>query len=1172
MKRPSLRSSLAVLTALLVAAALGLWLTGRGVKERAVAVGLYENAPKIYVAGNGRPAGLFVELLDEIARREAWHLSYVRCSWADCLKLLEQGKIDLMPDVVYSAERAQQYDFHAVSVASQWSQIYSAPHLKMSTLGDLEGRRIALLKSGIQRAAFEQMMASGHYHYLPVLVDSLHEGYEAVEAGKADAVASNSFFAAYNGSRYRLQETPIVFQPGNLYFATAKGRNTDLLHRIDEHLSAWRRDPDSLYFSALHRAIAAPPEQLVPRWVWSSLASLIGGLLLLGALSLLLRRQVEQRTRALVATTRELEKQRANLEHLVAERTGELLTVFDSASNGIVLTKNRVIIRCNSRLDESLGYAPGEQIGRSTRHWYPDEEAFVKAGKMMYTQMAQGKTHRHEELLRRKDGSRFWSRMSVHAINPEDLGQGVVGIIEDITEERRAREEILSAKAQAEEATRMKSEFLANMSHEIRTPMNAILGMLYLALKGDLPPAQRKQLAKAQGAAHSLLGIINDILDFSKIEAGKLDLEQIEFGLDTVLEQLTDTVGFQAEHKGLELLLRYDPRIPPRLVGDPLRLGQILLNLCGNAVKFTESGEVELALRCVEASETELTLQVSVRDSGLGMTREVQDRLFEKFTQADQSTTRRFGGTGLGLAISKKLVEMMGGRIWVEHSEPGQGTTISFTTQLKIAEQAQIRQREQLEQAGPLLEGVRVLVVDDNEVSREILAETLRFFRLDVETAAGGAAAITALEQAGERAFDLVLLDWRMPGMNGDEVTQRIHRDARLARQPKIVMVTAYGRDDVFRLSEQAGVDGFLIKPVSPSTLLDTILSVLGRGRIFGTESESARESEPALGGQLSGARLLLVEDNEINREFASELLHSEGIAVDEALNGEQALERVQAKDYDAVLMDIQMPVMDGLDAARRIRALPGERFARLPIIAMTALAMVQDAERSQAAGMNDHVTKPIAPESLLAVLAKWIVLPEDRRTSVPNGESEQSNEQEIPPDLLALTSLEAREGVRRIGGRSEAYRRQLKRFGERYSDAVKELRQKIRANDIPGAEAHCHALKGVTGNLGAKALYQAITRIDEELKQSALPDAAELDQAQARLGEVLSEIGRLVAEPPARRRPSSQGRRAKASERATPRDRVRSRRSRNPARRARRRSCRQRARSTGGHAMRTGR
>ncbi len=702
----------------------------------------------------------------------------------------------------------------------------------------------------------------------------------------------------------------------------------------------------------------------------------------------------------------------------------------------------------------------------------------------------------------------LWKLMP-HALqlpSPQQLEESNARLQDEVKQRERAVEMMRQAKSEAESATRAKSDFLSNMSHEIRTPMNAVLGMLYLALKTNLSTKQQNYLSKAQSAANSLLGIINDILDFSKIEAGKLEFEAIEFRLDSVLEQLTDTINLQARGKGIEFLIRYDAAIPSRLIGDPLRLRQVLLNLCNNAFKFTEQGEVELAFQALNITETDITLQISIRDTGIGMTPEVQGKLFQKFTQADESSTRRYGGTGLGLAISKHLVELMGGRIWVEASQLGKGTTMCCTVQLQISPKAQINQRKLIEQAGPLLKGIRVLIVDDNEASRQIFSEMLASFELDVRVAANGLEALKQLKQSADKPFDVVLMDWHMPGMNGDEVIRHIH--ASVAQpQPKIIMVTAYGREDVMNLADQAGVDGFLIKPVTPSTLLDAILSVLGRGRILDSREKTDDKDVVATSPNFAGNHLLLVEDNDINREFAVGLLHSMNIEVDEAVNGEVAVAMVQQQSYNGVLMDIQMPVMDGLEATRHIRALAkqqgGEYFAKLPIIAMTAMAMAKDAEECQQAGMNDFVTKPVSPESLTATLTKWLPVSSQTVVKEPADTSDGA-------DMLSLRSFNAAQGIHRIGGRAEDYRKQLMRFRAHYAEAVNELQRLIREEGIASGEAYCHALKGVSGNLSANELFACATELDDLLKQGKIPEPEQFEHLRQLLQQAMHEIDGL--------------------------------------------------------------
>jgi signal transduction histidine kinase/DNA-binding response OmpR family regulator/HPt (histidine-containing phosphotransfer) domain-containing protein len=708
--------------------------------------------------------------------------------------------------------------------------------------------------------------------------------------------------------------------------------------------------------------------------------------------------------------------------------------------------------------------------------------------------------HLHGEVFRNKQGQ----------------VEKLVGTMQDVTTQQQMMEALQYAKQAADSANAAKSIFLANMSHEIRTPINAIIGMQYLALKTELTPNQLNYLSKAQGAAKALLGIVNDILDFSKIEAGKMEIESIEFCLDSVLGQLADSLGFQAEQKGIEFLISYTPNLPYMLIGDPLRLGQVLLNLCSNAIKFTEKGEVEVSLTRLNSTESKLTLQISVRDTGIGMTREVQSHLFQKFSQADQATTRVFGGTGLGLAICKHLTELMGGRIWIEDSQPGNGTTICCTIQCQIAEKFEHSRREREECVIPLLKGMSALVVDDNKASQQIITDLLHTFHIDTVVASDGKTALELLKNASEKPIDMVLMDWRMPGMNGDEVTMRIHADPDIKPQPKIIMITAYGREDVIRLSEQAKVDGFLLKPVSPSQLLDAIMSFRGGDLTANLRNMGWNENKAQTRYNFSGTHLLLVEDNELNREFATELLHSVNIEVDIATNGEEALNRVRQHVYDAVLMDIQMPLMDGWEATRCIRALAKQQdsdyFAQLPIIAMSALAMSQDTEISHQVGMNDHITKPILPEKLMETLAKWLKM-SNMPTEVKL--SKETKTELLPvylSKLLALKRIDAKQGIHRIGGNAEAYLKQLNRFRERYPTAIDDLVQLIKEKGCREAEEYCHALKGVFGNLGANELFMAIDAVDKLLKQEQTPAPQQLEYLRVLLNQTMSEIDNLVA------------------------------------------------------------
>jgi polar amino acid transport system substrate-binding protein len=646
---------------------------------------------------------------------------------------------------------------------------------------------------------------------------------------------------------------------------------------------------------------------------------------------------------------------------------------------------------------------------------------------------------------------------------------------------RRQKAALAVAKAEAEQANRFKSYFLANMSHEIRTPMNAIMGFSHLALQTELTSRQHHYVDKINASAHILLGVINDILDFSKIEAGKLEIESVPFSLDEALENLASLTTMRADEKGVEVLFNRDLAIPGMLKGDPLRLGQVLINLTGNAIKFTEQGEVMVSAELEKQVENRAWIRFSVRDTGIGIDTTELPRLFTPFTQLDGSTTRRYGGSGLGLSICKHLIELMQGKLEVD-TAPGQGSTFSFTIPFELSRSS--ARTDWLPE--PSLRGLRVLVVDDNSTALELLQERLNSFTFDVTSTTHAADALQLLLQADRKEknpYRLVLMDWRMPGLNGIEAGRHIKQNQDgLSVVPAVILITAYGREEIMLQADDAGLDAILIKPVSPSVLYDTVIRVLSGDE----ELESTQVSKTPPGQNLIG-NVLLVEDNVINQQVAQELLEGMGVVVHTVGNGKEAIDALEEQRYDLVLMDLQMPEMDGYEATRRIRS--DTRFQHLPLIAMTAHAMADERERCLNAGMNEHVPKPIDPAHLYQVLSHWL-----QPTNKPMPPRPDTGPKEREIDLPQhLPGIDLQWGLERVGGNRRLYHNLLREFITNHSQDIEALKDNLQHGEVDKTKRILHTLKGVTGNIGARVLEKTSSNLYNDLMEGRLQRGAEL-------------------------------------------------------------------------------
>jgi PAS domain S-box-containing protein len=738
----------------------------------------------------------------------------------------------------------------------------------------------------------------------------------------------------------------------------------------------------------------------------------------------------------------------------------------------------------NDAACRNIGYTPDELLGMHNSQ-YTDEKtarALYAAFHQIYKTGIPVRGFAYE--LIRKDGSTVHNEISASLIrDSEGKPVGFRGISHDVTERTRAQKEMKKAKEAAEAANAAKSEFLANMSHEIRTPMNGVIGMIELLLDTPLS-AEQKQFAQiVRTSSTALLSLLNDVLDLSKIEAKKLDLEKLDFNLRMAIEDIADMVAVGAQDKGLELTALVDADVPSMLRGDPGRLRQTIVNLTGNAVKFTEQGQIVIRISRVIEDEQTVTLRFAVSDTGIGIPKERLAAVFAPFVQVDSSTTRKYGGTGLGLAISRQLAELMGGRIGCE-SESGKGSTFWFTAMFEKQAADAIPVAETLAD----LSDVKILVVDDHAANRILVCSLLKQWHCRFAEAADAASALTLLYAAHEQddPFSIVLLDMMMPGMDGEELGCRIKKDPDL-RQTRIIMMTSLGvRGDASRLSA-AGFDGFFTKPVRQSHLHDALAMAAGRSvSDVSTAPIITRHSIAEF--RFTGKKILVVEDNPTNQTVALALLKKLGYAADLAANGREAIRAVQNNAYDLVLMDCRMPEMDGYEATRLIRnPQTGAQNAGMPIIALTAHALMDDQNKYLEAGMDDYLAKPVQIKMLAEVLSRWL--------TCTNGKTICANRRGKPLEI------KAEEKQRIIFAEADLKERLMDdacvaamivtRFLDDMPGQIDLLKACLEKGDIPGAQRHAHSIKGAASNVSAQALQKAAEHIQSAIEHRAWREAA---------------------------------------------------------------------------------
>jgi two-component system sensor histidine kinase/response regulator len=816
----------------------------------------------------------------------------------------------------------------------------------------------------------------------------------------------------------------------------------------------------------------------------------------------------DNRIRGIVCAAQDITELKRT-EKALSESERFLQSIFDGIQDGIsVLDKELNIIRVNAWMEKT--YSAAESlIGEKCYAVYQKRKSVCPWCPSVKT-LETGKAHSEVVPFPSENDPEGWITVSSYPL--KDHSGNIIGVIEylkDVTELKRAERALVDAKEQAEEANRLKSEFLANMSHEIRTPMNAIIGMTGITLDTELNNEQREYLSIAKESGYALLGLIEDILDLSKIEAGRIELDTIDFDLRATIEGVADTLAHRASTKGLELACMIPHEVPVLLRGDPNRLRQILMNLGGNAVKFTEKGEVVIRAELSEQTENQTTLLFSITDTGIGIPKDQQEKIFESFTQADGSHTRKYGGTGLGLSISKQLVELMGGKIGVE-SQPDKGSRFWFT----LTFEKQKGFKTSLPLLPPDIRGMQILVVDDNQTNRTISVKMLESFGCSAEAVDSGSKALQLLEKAAFKGkpFDLVLLDMNMPEMDGERTLRAIKADPETKDVAVIILTSVGMRGDAARL-EALGCAGYLLKPIKQSDLFDSIIAVMSRQKTMVKEKPGNIVTRHTIAEEKRRrVRILLAEDNPTNRKLAVTLLKKAGYSVDAVEDGRMATESLKRTDYDLILMDVQMPEMDGFEATQAIREREGNA-KHTPIIAMTAHAMKGDRERCLQAGMDGYISKPIDPQELFEIIEEWTKSYKHKKVFPEEDESKKGDH------LAEITTcgepgeptcgepgepIDLESALRRFDGNKEFFRELFEEFLDYAPKQLEKLAEAIEKGDAKVVEREAHTIKGAAGNLEAKAFAEMALGLE------ILGRTEDLANAKKLLSNLEAELRRL--------------------------------------------------------------